>query len=45
VEGLRRLGVRRVGPAHCTGEAPASLLQQDYGEDCVDVRAGAVLRF
>jgi len=40
IEAFRRLGVRRAGPCHCTGEKAIGLFREDYGEDFLDVGAG-----
>jgi 7,8-dihydropterin-6-yl-methyl-4-(beta-D-ribofuranosyl)aminobenzene 5'-phosphate synthase len=44
VDGLRRYGVSRVGPAHCTGLAASARLLQDWGSGFVPIRAGTRLR-
>lgn len=41
VEGLKCLGVRRVGPCHCTGDAAREALRQAFGDGWLDVGVGA----
>jgi len=45
IEGLRSLGVRRVAPSHCTGDRSKSLFASAFGDDFVEIGAGAVLEF
>ena len=44
IEDLRKLGVRKVGPCHCSGDSARKLFREAYGEDYVDVHVGAVVR-
>jgi len=44
IEGLRELGVRKVGPCHCSGGLARKLFLKAYGEDYVDVHVGTVVR-
>ena len=37
---LRDLGVKKVGPCHCTGERAISILQEMFGEDGLEVMVG-----
>ncbi|MFO7676525.1 MAG: MBL fold metallo-hydrolase [bacterium] len=37
---LEALGVRRVGPAHCTGEAARAVFEEEWGERCENVGCG-----
>ena len=41
VREFRRLGVRRVGPCHCTGEKACELFKKEYKEDFLALGAGA----
>jgi 7,8-dihydropterin-6-yl-methyl-4-(beta-D-ribofuranosyl)aminobenzene 5'-phosphate synthase len=43
VQGFRRLGVRSVGPCHCTGDAARQSFEQEYREKYFDVGVGRVL--
>jgi 7,8-dihydropterin-6-yl-methyl-4-(beta-D-ribofuranosyl)aminobenzene 5'-phosphate synthase len=45
IDGLRTLGVRRVAPSHCTGDRSKSLFALAFGDDFIDIGAGAVLEF
>ena len=40
---FRRLGVRKVGATHCTGEAAIAAFAAEYGEDFVSTGAGRVV--
>lgn len=42
---LRRLGVRKVAPSHCTGDAARRQLRQIYGPDFIEAGTGKTLRF
>jgi 7,8-dihydropterin-6-yl-methyl-4-(beta-D-ribofuranosyl)aminobenzene 5'-phosphate synthase len=44
IERLRSLGVRRVSPAHCTGERGKRLFRQAFGADCLPAGAGRVFQ-
>jgi 7,8-dihydropterin-6-yl-methyl-4-(beta-D-ribofuranosyl)aminobenzene 5'-phosphate synthase len=37
---FRQLGVRYVGPSHCTGEDAVRIFQESYKEHCIDIRVG-----
>jgi 7,8-dihydropterin-6-yl-methyl-4-(beta-D-ribofuranosyl)aminobenzene 5'-phosphate synthase len=43
IRDLRRLGVRRVAPSHCTGDAARRQFEEVYGPDYVAEGAGMVL--
>lgn len=45
VGALRTLGVRRVAPSHCTGDAARRRFEDAYGPDYIAGGAGRVLRF
>lgn len=38
---LRSLGVRRLGPAHCTGAAAAACLRAEFPDACIGCSAGS----
>jgi 7,8-dihydropterin-6-yl-methyl-4-(beta-D-ribofuranosyl)aminobenzene 5'-phosphate synthase len=40
---LKTLGVEKVGPSHCTGEAATALFRQAWGKDFVEAGLGAVI--
>jgi 7,8-dihydropterin-6-yl-methyl-4-(beta-D-ribofuranosyl)aminobenzene 5'-phosphate synthase len=42
---LRDLGIRRLGPAHCTGMAATARFWTDFAGQCVSVAVGARLAF
>ena len=44
IQSLRRLGVRRVGPSHCTGDRQIAQFREAYGDGFVEVGLGAVLK-
>lgn len=43
VAAFRDLGVQRVAPAHCTGEAAIAAFAREYGDDFVPAGAGAII--
>ena len=43
-EQLLRLGVVRIAPCHCTGDAATAILHDAYGDRFVEVSAGSQLR-
>jgi 7,8-dihydropterin-6-yl-methyl-4-(beta-D-ribofuranosyl)aminobenzene 5'-phosphate synthase len=40
---FRSMGVKRVGPCHCTGEKAIKLFKEEYGYDFLEVGAGFTL--
>ena len=40
---LQELGLRRVAPSHCSGDACRDVMRRMYGEDCLVVGAGSVI--
>lgn len=45
VEALKESGVRRVYPAHCTGDKAVAALGAAFGENCVPAAAGMTIEF
>jgi 7,8-dihydropterin-6-yl-methyl-4-(beta-D-ribofuranosyl)aminobenzene 5'-phosphate synthase len=43
IKGFKKLGVRSVGPCHCTGDKARQLFEQEYQENYIDVGAGKVI--
>jgi len=43
IKGFRKLGVRYVGPCHCTGDKARQLFEQDYQENYIDVGVGKIM--
>jgi 7,8-dihydropterin-6-yl-methyl-4-(beta-D-ribofuranosyl)aminobenzene 5'-phosphate synthase len=43
-EQLLRLGVARIAPCHCTGDAATAILRDAYGERFVEVSAGSQVK-
>jgi len=41
VDEFRNLGVRKVGPCHCTGSRAQELLELEYGDDFIKLGVGA----
>jgi len=41
---LQALGVKNVGPCHCSGEMARELFQEAYGTACVPVGVGMEIR-
>ena len=44
IEGFKALGVRKVGPSHCTGDEAIQMFQQAWGQDFMNLGCGAVVR-
>jgi len=40
---LKRLGIERIGPCHCTGDRAMAILAEEFGDRYIDVRAGTKL--
>ena len=40
ISAFKQLGVRYVGPCHCSGEKARSLFDKHFGENCINVGAG-----
>ncbi|HUT29025.1 MAG TPA: MBL fold metallo-hydrolase [Sedimentisphaerales bacterium] len=40
---FKRIGVRHVGPAHCTGKKARALFERHFGPDCINIGAGKVI--
>lgn len=45
VQSLRKLGVQRVAPSHCTGDPARHQFKQAYGVNYVEGGAGMILKF
>jgi len=41
---LKELGVKKIGPSHCTGEGPIELFRQAWGKDFVNLGCGASIK-
>ena len=41
IQELRSLGVRRVGPTHCTGDLARGIFAEEWGECWIDADLGA----
>ncbi|MCL4504964.1 MAG: MBL fold metallo-hydrolase [Chloroflexi bacterium] len=41
IEGLRKLGVKKVAPSHCTGQLAIRMFAREYGRDFIPAGAGA----
>jgi 7,8-dihydropterin-6-yl-methyl-4-(beta-D-ribofuranosyl)aminobenzene 5'-phosphate synthase len=44
IDRFEQLGVRRVAPCHCTGDAARTMFKQHYGDDCTLAGVGEVFR-
>ena len=44
IKAFRRLGVKRAGLCHCTGEEAMQMFRDEYGDDFVEVGAGLTLQ-
>ncbi len=45
IHGLRGLNVRHVGPSHRSGDAARQAMREAFGDDYLDIGAGARLSF
>ena len=45
IRAFKKLGVRKCGATHCTGDAAIRMFKQAYGEDYVEIGAGRILHF
>jgi 7,8-dihydropterin-6-yl-methyl-4-(beta-D-ribofuranosyl)aminobenzene 5'-phosphate synthase len=43
VKELKALGVRKIGPSHCTGDRAIAAFRKAWGRDCIDAGCGAVI--
>lgn len=43
IEFLRRHGVQKVAPMHCTGKLATNLIKRAYGDYCIQIKRGSVL--
>lgn len=41
---FKKLGVKKVGPCHCTGEQARQLFKKEYGENYLDVGVGRIIK-
>ncbi len=44
IKNLKAIGVKKVGPSHCTGGRPIELFRKAWGEDFFDLGCGARLK-
>lgn len=45
IDGLKALGIRRMGPSHCTGDTHADAFHQVWGDNIVEFDAGTTFTF
>jgi len=45
ISGLKALGVRRCGPAHCTGEVAQTRMRDAFGTGFIEMGVGAIVTF
>jgi len=45
IHDLMDLGVRHVGPSHCSGDAAREAMREAFGDDYLDIGVGARLSF
>ncbi|MDY7009226.1 MAG: hypothetical protein SVV80_00535 [Planctomycetota bacterium] len=43
IKAFRKLGVRRTGACHCTGEKAIAVFREQYGDDFIEIGAGTVI--
>lgn len=44
IEALKALGVKKIAPSHCTGEAAIERFRQEWGEEFISSGCGAVIK-
>lgn len=44
IDGLRKAGVKKVGPAHCTGKNATGLFKKEYKTGFIEVKVGRLIR-
>ncbi|MGQ9570841.1 MAG: hypothetical protein ACUVUQ_08380 [Thermodesulfovibrionales bacterium] len=44
VSGLKKAGVRNIGPCHCTGDVAREIIMQEYQKNFINVGAGRVIK-
>jgi 7,8-dihydropterin-6-yl-methyl-4-(beta-D-ribofuranosyl)aminobenzene 5'-phosphate synthase len=44
-QSLKRLGARRVGPCHCSGDRARRMMKKAFGEGCMELGVGARITF
>jgi 7,8-dihydropterin-6-yl-methyl-4-(beta-D-ribofuranosyl)aminobenzene 5'-phosphate synthase len=45
IEEIRKLGVKKIAPTHCTGEKAIELFREAYGDHCIKSGTGKVFDF
>ena len=45
IEDLKRLGVERCGPAHCTGDAATAKMRAAFDDDIIEMGVGSTINF
>ena len=40
---IRKIGVRKIAPCHCTGKRANNVFKEEFGEDFIKVKAGLKL--
>ncbi len=43
VKNFKKMGIKKVGPAHCTGKTATELFKKEYKDNFVEVKAGKIL--
>ena len=43
VDKFKEMGVKRVGPSHCTGSEATEIFKAEYGSDFIDVKVGQII--
>ena len=44
VDEFRKMGVKKAGPCHCSGDEAEGIFKDKYGDDFVQVKAGEVIQ-
>ena len=43
VEGFKKMGIKKVGPTHCTGRTATELFKKEYKDNFVEVKVGKII--
>lgn len=43
IKAFRHLGVKKVGPSHCTGEVPIQRFRKEWSQDFLEFGCGAIV--
>ena len=44
IKRFKDIGVKKVGPTHCTGRSAVNLFRKEYGSECVEIEIGQMIK-